>query len=224
VHRPDRGVREAGSGVVEAFYAGYDRVTTPDWDFLVKLDGDLSFQPDYFEKCLAEFHTDQTLGIGGGAVCHRHNGELLPEPHPRFHVRGATKIYRRACWQQISGLIQAPGWDTVDEVKANMLGWSTRTFLQQQLLHHRPTGAASGTWQNAVKNGKASYISGYHPLFMFLKSLKCSFRTPIVSVGLLWGFLLSHFQRVPQVEDNALIAYLRSQQLRRLFFMSSIWR
>ena len=30
--------------------------------------------------------------------------------------------------RQIGGLIRAPGWDTVDEVKANMHGWETWTF------------------------------------------------------------------------------------------------
>lgn len=224
VHRPDRGHRAPGSGVVQAFYAGYERITEKDWDFIVKLDGDLSFAPDYFEKCLAEFQADPALGIGGGVICHQQNGTLRPERNPRFHVRGATKIYRRACWQNISGVLAAPGWDTIDEVKANMLGWSTRTFLTHRLVQHRPTGAANGTWRNAVKDGMASYISGYHPLFMFLKSLKISLRKPVVSLGLLWGFVLSHLRRVPQVDDNDLIRYLRSQQLRRLFFMNSIWR
>jgi hypothetical protein len=31
-------------------------------------------------------------------------------------------------FEQIGGLIRAPGWDTYDEVKANMLGGKTRIF------------------------------------------------------------------------------------------------
>src|SRR5262249_49440352 len=51
VRRADRGHRAAGGGVVEAFYAGYALLNDELWDYLVKLDGDLSFAPDYFERC-----------------------------------------------------------------------------------------------------------------------------------------------------------------------------
>ena len=130
VHRENRGRREPGSGVIEAFYEGYEIVSDADWEYLVKLDGDLSFEHKYFEECFAEFDSDPALGIGGGVICHMFNGQLQVEPNPTFHVRGATKIYKRACWEQIVSLIRAPGWDTIDEVKANMLGWRTRSFRE----------------------------------------------------------------------------------------------
>ena len=41
-----------------------------DWDFIVKLDGDLSFAPEYFEKCFEYFRRDPELGIGGGEIHH----------------------------------------------------------------------------------------------------------------------------------------------------------
>src|SRR5579862_7957916 len=65
VHREDRGFRKAGGGVVDAFYDGYRVLTCSEWDFVVKFDGDLIFDADYFEKCLGEFHLDSKLGIGG---------------------------------------------------------------------------------------------------------------------------------------------------------------
>src|SRR6202171_3709049 len=63
VHRTNRGFRKAGGGVVDAFNDGY-RTTTKDWDFIVKLDGDLSFEPDYFEKCFNHFEREPKLGVG----------------------------------------------------------------------------------------------------------------------------------------------------------------
>ena len=163
VHRPDRGFRKQGGGVIEAFYDGYALFSTlnsqlstsnPPWDFLVKLDGDLSFEPNYFTACLEQFTTNPKLGIGGGTVCRREGITLVAEAgnDPRFHVRGATKIYRRACWEQIGGLIKAPGWDTVDELKANMLGWQTLTFPGLNLAAtQRHPGSADGAWRNSVK-------------------------------------------------------------------------
>src|ERR1700755_730209 len=50
VHRVNRGYREAGGGVINTFYDGYKEIKSPDWDFIVKLDADLSFSSDYFDR------------------------------------------------------------------------------------------------------------------------------------------------------------------------------
>src|SRR5487761_1961335 len=117
VHRPDRGFRRSGGGVVETFYDGYKLVADEAWDYLAKLDGDLSFAPDYFEKCFQMFEAEAKLGIGGGEISVPHAGALQVESKgdPAFHVRGATKIYRRDCWKEIGGLLRETGWDTYDE-------------------------------------------------------------------------------------------------------------
>ena len=93
-----------------AFLDGYGRITAADWEFLVKLDGDVGFERNYFERCFDKFESDPKLGIGGGVICHQFKGKLRVEPSPRFHVRGATKIYRRTCWEQIGGVIRGIGW------------------------------------------------------------------------------------------------------------------
>jgi hypothetical protein len=80
-------------------------------------------------------------------------------------------------------------WDTVAELKANTLGWATHSLLNVTLVQRRPTGATNGVWGNWVKNGRANYISGYHPLFMFLKCLSRARQKPylITGAGLLYG-------------------------------------
>jgi biofilm PGA synthesis N-glycosyltransferase PgaC len=227
VNRPDRGFRKAGGGVIDAFYEGYRLIETEPWEYMVKLDGDLSFAADYFEKCIAHFIEQNRLGIAGGTICNEAGGmvEVESKVDPEFHVRGATKIYRRACWQQIGGLLRSPGWDTMDEVKANMLGWSTRTLRGINVIHHRPTGAAYGAWRDRVKNGLGCYITGYHPLFMFVKCLRRMAEQPylIGGCGLLFGFAKGYVKQLPQIEDKALIKYFRQQQLNRLLLRRSLW-
>ena len=122
--------------------------------------------------------------------------------------------------------MRVPGWDTVDEAKASMLGWKVQTFRDLKVLHYRPTGSAEGAWRNAVKDGRADYITGYHPLFMLLKCVKRFFQRPFVlgSCGLLYGFVGAFLRRAPQVNDIALIKYVRTQQLRRLLFLESTWK
>jgi glycosyltransferase involved in cell wall biosynthesis len=227
VRRADRGFREPGKGVVEAFYDGYRLLDGIAWDFVVKLDGDLTLAPDYFERCLARFAANPKLGIGGGTVCKMAGGQLSPEStiDPPFHVRGATKIYRRTCWEQIGGLIPAAGWDTVDEIKANMLGWVTFTFPEIPAHHHRPAGQAQGMWKDWLKNGLANYIAGYHPVFMFCKCARRIFVPPYVvgAVGLMTGFLKGYVRRIPQVGDREMIRYFRRQQMRKLMRRDNLW-
>jgi poly-beta-1,6-N-acetyl-D-glucosamine synthase len=227
LHRADRGVRRAGGGVMEAFYAGFELLSNQRWDYLVKLDGDVTFEPDFFERCFAMFAAEPRLGIGGGLICNLVNGTLCPESRvdPPFHVRGATKIYKYECWQAIGGLVQVTGWDTVDELKANMLGWSTCTFNDIKIVHHRPAGSAYGTWSNWVKNGYANYMTGYHPLFMLLKCAKRLFKRPygIAAIGLFAGFCRGYLKRLPQIDDPELIRYLRREQMKRLLLKSSLW-
>jgi poly-beta-1,6-N-acetyl-D-glucosamine synthase len=226
VHRANRGFRKSGGGVMEAFYDGYRVLRCDNWQFIVKLDGDLSFDPAYFEKCFDHFCKDPELGIGGGEIQHNINGSLKLEETPRFHVRGATKIYKRACWEAIGGLWPAPGWDTIDDVRANMLGWKTFSFSDLHLLHHRFTGSAEGLLQDRVKHGKVCYVSGYHPLFILVSCFYRIAQKPylIGSAGVLYGYLKAYLSHAPRVEDPAYVAYIHAQQLRRLFGMHTIWK
>ena len=226
VTRKNRGFRKAGGGVIEAFYDGYGETKTTGWEYVVKLDGDLSFDSSYFEECFRRFSEDPRLGIGGGSIYNLEDGVPVLEPCPVFHVRGATKIYRRECWDQIGGLKVLIGWDTIDELKANMVGWNTMTFPELRLIQLKPTGSADGAWKNFVKNGLANYITGYHPAFMVLKCLKRLGERPYVvnSVGLLWGYLKGYLKKVPRVDDKELVQYVREQQINRLMLRPSLWK
>jgi hypothetical protein len=191
----------------------------------VKLDGDLSFEPSYFEQCFLRFKANPHLGIGGGVIDNLVDGKFIPETGPAFHVRGATKIYRRRCWDQLGGLWPAAGWDTVDEFKAQRMGWQTQSFEHLHLAHYRPTGQADGFWRALVKYGRANYVAGYHPLFMICKCGIRIIRKPYLvgSVGILYGFLTGYWKRIPQVDDRATISYIRAEQLKTLRGEKTIW-
>lgn len=226
VHREDRGFRKWGAGIIEAFYDGFHQLASSDWQFMSKLDGDLSFEDSYFEKAFEHFYDNSLIGIGGGVLYHYRNNKVVLEKHPLFHVRGGTKIYRRECWTAIDGLWVGPGSDTVDEVKANMLGWTTTSFVDLRMQHHRFTGASWGRWGGLVKNGKIDYVLGYHPLFLAAKSFVRLFRPPYIldSIALLYGYIRAHLDHMQRVDDPALIEYLRRQQLARLLGGKTIWK
>lgn len=228
IRRNNRGYRNSGRGVIEAFHEGFHKLSCQDWKFLVKLDGDLSFADNYFESLFVEFEKNARLGIAGGVLFSSNGAEpLKAERCPQFHVRGATKIYRRECWVAIGGLITSPGWDIVDESKANMHGWTTHSFYQAAAVHHRPTGTAESKWKDQLKNGRAYYVAGYHPIFL---AAKCVYRIAskpyiIGATAIAWGYISAWSSGNPKrVNDPALIRFVRRQQLRRLAGLTTIWK
>ncbi|RME29147.1 MAG: glycosyltransferase family 2 protein [Deltaproteobacteria bacterium] len=226
VTRHDRGERRPGGGVVEAFYAGYERVAHLDWTHLVKLDADLEFGPDYFAVIVGRMLADRDLGIAGGMIENLVDGRRVLEQHPRFHVRGATKVYTRACWEAIGGLHAVKGWDTLDELQAARRGFRTVSFDDVRLVQRRFTGDGTGQWINWNKNGEAAYVCGYHPAYLVAKAVRRAFVRPwlVASVGLLVGYARAALRRRPRVDDAELRAFVREQQWRRLTGRSSLWR
>ena len=228
VSRRDRGYRQSGIGVVETFYDGFARADSSQWDYVMKLDGDLLLPLDYLEQLTLEFERDPRLGISSGDIFNEAKGALtLDSPgDPAFHVRGAAKAYRRACWDAIGGIPRVTGFDCVDNVKARMLGWDTRRIPSLKVIHLRHTGEANGAWKNGFKDGLGANAIGYHPLFLLLKCFKRLFlgRCGIDALGQFCGYMTGYFTDVPRIQDRQLVEYLRRQQLNRLLGRETIWR
>ena len=97
--------------------------------------------------------------------------------------------------------------------------------LEGDPFSHRETGAVDGTWKTSVKNGRANYVVGYHPLFMVCKCARRVFEWPygMVAAGLLYGYLSGYFSSTERIREPDVISYVRREQLRRLFLRESIW-
>jgi hypothetical protein len=93
------------------------------------------------------------------------------------------------------------------------------------LVQHKPTGGADGFWRDRFKNGRANYITGYHPIFMLAKCVKRALRKPffLEGVALLAGFCTGYLKGIPQVQDDEAIRYLRQQQIRFLLRQPGIY-
>ncbi len=218
--------RERKPGGEFVLNEGIAMLNIDDYDFIVRMDGDLSFDGDYFKKLFEEFDKNPKLGLASG-VCFAPNGdELIEEKHPRFHTRGPSKTYRSVCFKQLGGLKSNLGWDTVDEVKLNMLGWQTYSFPELKIVHLRKTQTASGTLNGFKNRGLACYYAGYHPLFLLARAAKLSFSKPYFFAGVatLYGYISGFLKKLPRVDDLKLIAYTQEQQLNRLLGKQTIWR
>lgn len=219
--RADRGVRKVGGGVVEAFDEGLSRFDLDDFDYVCKLDGDLEFQPTYFERLFEYFEADAKLGTASGKSWIRAGQRLLPERTGDDFSQGQTKLYRIQCFRDIGGFVREVMWDGIDCHRCRMLGWKAHSFHDPELrfIHLRPMGSSfRGIYTGRLRWGYGQYFMGTHPLYALGITVYRMFERPLVLGGLLIGagYLGGYLLRRPRYDDPEFRRYLRRWQLRRL--------
>ena len=164
-------LHEPGSKVINAFYKGFETLST-DFDIICKFDADLIFPKDYLEKIAAVFQKNPSVGMAGGFCYIEKNGEwILENLTNKDHIRGALKAYRKECFEQIEGLRNTMGWDTVDELLAQYHGWKIQTESSLHVKHLKPTGKVY-TQASRYKQGEAFYKMRYGFWLTFIASAK----------------------------------------------------
>lgn len=200
-----------GAPIVRAFNAGLELVPVGA-DVLVKLDADVSFAEDHFEKLLAAFEHEPKLGIASGVAWELVGSEWRPTFVTGAHVRGAVRAYRRACFEAIGGIQPRMGWDTLDELQANALGWTTRILPDIAFQHHRKVGARDGGRRRRWSAlGESSYYMRYRPSYMLLRTLHQVRREP-AAAAMLATYLAAMIRRRPRHPADDAIRLLRDRQ------------
>ena len=195
-------------------------------DFIFRLDADLSFGPKLVESLMGEFVREPRLGIASAVLYEPSAQGWRMAGRPGFHTRGATKMYSRECFQAIGGLTSGLGWDTIDEARAAMLGFTTRSFGHIRARHHRPVGSAAGRWRVGLSAGIAAYQAGYSPWFMLARAAYKVTEKPfgLRSILLLSGYFQCCLRKQKRTADPTLVRFIRRHQLRRLMGLQTIWR
>jgi glycosyltransferase involved in cell wall biosynthesis len=203
-----------GAPVVRAFHEGLQAL--PKTDVVVKLDADVSFEPDYFERLLGEFERDPLLGMASGREQQLVGGTWRPNNVTADHVWGPARAYRRACLDDVSPLEESLGWDAIDEIKARLSGWNARHIPDLPFRHHRPVGARDGGPRGWVAHGTAAHYLCYRPSYVVLRSL-FRMRRQRWAPAMIWGYAAASVTRQPRCGDPRVRAYIREQQrMRRL--------
>jgi biofilm PGA synthesis N-glycosyltransferase PgaC len=225
------GGQKSGGGrryrVVEVFNQGYQQVRSERADYVSKIDADLIFPKDYFERLFRLMDADRTIGAAGGvleevtASGRRHRLRM-----PDNHVPGPVKTIRKEVFEEMGGFVPMLGWDIIDLVKIRSLGYRTVCLPELVVIHQRQTAAATGILRGNVRMGHGAYVIGTHPLFALGRAVYRMFEPPYVLAGLAlgYGYFRSWFARAEQMPDRSLIAALQSEQLYRLVHFNKLPR
>lgn len=223
VRRVDRGARNVGPGVVEAFYAGLAGEDLGAYDYVAKVDLDLELPPEYLQILVQRMEREPRLGTCSGKPYERRpDGRLVPEPCGDEMSVGMTKLWRTTCFRQIGGLVRGVMWDGIDCHRARMLGWIARSWDEPGLrfVHLRPMGSSQkGILTGRVRHGRGQHFMGTGPLYM-AASAAFRARTPPVLLGglaMAWGWLAAALGGAPRYEDLEFRAFLRRYQRACLF-------
>jgi poly-beta-1,6-N-acetyl-D-glucosamine synthase len=216
--RPPQSDRLATAAELDAFLWGVDRIDG-DWDVVAKLDGDLQLTPETIAVLEQELERDPRLGMAGSYLTEVDSAAVRARIEIRpMHVHGATKFYRRECYEQIAPIPTIIGWDTIDEVKARLLGWRTQSFALPggDPLHLRKRASQDGVARGYRRSGEGAYALGEHPLHVVLMALRHMTRPPGVTGGLnyLAGWANAALRRFPRAESTVRSQIRRDELLR----------
>ena len=221
--RRDSAARAVGGGVVRAFDQGYAAVDAPH-SFLCKLDVDLGLPPRYFETLLDMMEADPNLGTCSGKPYYKDaQGRMVSELLGDEASIGASKFYRRECFEAIGGFVPDVGWDGFDCHSARWHGWRalSRDGADLRMHHLRPMGSSqSGIHAGRVRHGRGQWLLGAHPLFFLASSLVRSVRQKPYITGTLasmkgyFGAWLAGEKRFGTPE---MVRFIQAYQMRALF-------
>jgi poly-beta-1,6-N-acetyl-D-glucosamine synthase len=190
-----------------------------DYDYVMKLDGDIELAPGYLETVMQRMDADPSIGIAGGYLDEpQPDGGFRRIPIPAHHVHGALKLYRRECLHSIDGVQERLAWDTIDETYARMYGYRTISFSDLVSVHHRPWGTADGALRGRTRLGQCAYITHYPPLWVLLRSLKLALGRPpgVLGAAYLYGYARAVATRTRRVDDPGYRRFARDELNRRM--------
>jgi glycosyltransferase involved in cell wall biosynthesis len=189
-------------GAIRAFQWGVSHLD-PGFDVVGKLDADLDLPPDLIAEVAHRLDAQPSLGITGPYVSQPSpGGDAARLRCPDGHVLGATKFYRRECWDQISPLPEIMGWDTIDVARARLRGWETQSFAvpSRDPTHTRPMGSRDGLLRGYRRAGLAAYGFGAGPGEALLSALARAGDRPVgvASLHFAAGWAGAALRRAPR--------------------------
>lgn len=177
----EKSAHQPGSKVVHAFKNGLQTQHMDDFDIICKFDADIILPENYLETLKKAFENNADYGLVGGLLYVEKGRDWVYEGNSnRHHVRGPVKAYRKESFIRMKGIRETLGWDNIDAVLLESLGWKEVVLPE---LHVRliKTKGADYTIRPAEYYGKYFYFLGLNRLLSYIAASKEAFRTRSVS-------------------------------------------
>jgi glycosyltransferase involved in cell wall biosynthesis len=205
----DQGRREARD--LDGFLLG-TRLLTSAPDVVIKIDADVDFDASYCEGLMARFAADERLAIASGTLYEREGTAWVRRTKVDTTVWGASRAYRRECLPDLELLEPCMGWDGIDEIRVQIRGLRTQTFVDLPFRHHRAEGGRERTTlHHGEALGRASYYMGYRPSYLAMRAVYRARRDP-AALAMLWGYAAAAASRAPRCPDQLVRREVRRRQ------------
>ena len=220
LERSDRGFRKVGGGVIDAFNDGLASVDC-EYDFVAKMDVDLTFNPTYLESILRKFDADPRLAAASGKVYRPEGEELVEEFMIDEMVAGQFKLYRKEAFDRIGGFVSEVMWDGIDFHRARIEGYRTASFPDSELriTHLRLMGSSDRSiYRGRLRWGRGQWFMGSSFLYLLASGVFRFREKPYVLGGLLIivGYLFAALRGDRRYDDPDFRRHLRGWQHERL--------
>jgi glycosyltransferase involved in cell wall biosynthesis len=221
ISRENRGFRQLGSGVIAAFNFGREKLLSQDYQYIAKLDGDMSFPPRYLEIMLDKLDREPALAAVSGKVFRPENGRLVEEFMIDEMVAGQFKLYKRSAFDDIGGFTQTILWDGIDIHRCRMKGYTTISFHDSRRTAHPPPAhglVRLERLQGSRAAGSRHLVHGLPPAVCTCFRVFRMHERPYVIGGLIIfsSYVYAALRREPKFDDSQFIDELRRWQLQKL--------
>jgi glycosyltransferase involved in cell wall biosynthesis len=221
VRRPAR-IDRNFAGKVHAVNAGIEAVKGLEFEVLVNLDADVSFEPDYMEFLLEKFLEDPQLGVAGTPFTQPGGYDSTKDSFEGDHyVAGPCQLFRYECFRDIGGYVPNPagGVDWIAVMTARMRGWTVIAFPEKRFHHHRLMGTAErGDVAALFSYGEKDYYLGGSLIWQLFRGTYRMTKSPMIVGGfaLLFGYCWAALKRTKRPVTPELIRFHRREQMKKL--------
>jgi biofilm PGA synthesis N-glycosyltransferase PgaC len=220
VRRSPRADRSFASKA-HAVNAGLEQLQDLEFEVMGIMDGDVSFGPDYLGFIVEKFALDPKLGVAGTPFTEEGYDTARDSFEGENHVAGACQMFRYRCFREIGGYVanRAGGVDWIAVTTARMKGWTTRSFPEKRLHHHRPMGTAErGAVSALFSYGEKDYYLGGSPIWQIFRVAYRTLKKPYIVGGLALfsGYTWAALRRTKRPVSPELMRFHRQEQMKKL--------
>lgn len=216
VNRPIKGhVGLDGGEDWAAMQDGFSHLEGISYTYIVKLDGDVILEPNYFELLMQRCEQDSSLGMVSGSCWETRKGRTAALRTIAGSCWPPARLYRRSCFDSVSAHEPVLGWDMLHVIRARARGWQVGAFYKPSFLHRRKMGSRGGLLRGKFRYGRTSWLLGYSPAYFALRLIYQLAQYPplLGSMAMLCGYLKSRLSGEPLiVNDDEKVEMRRMQR------------